>query len=64
MEGMPEKKGPGEEFAWLIDKAIIVSLAAALSEDPYAIKELDDFLTSFADRQETRILTTKEVKYN
>ena len=47
-----------------MDKAIIVSMGAALSEDLYAIRELDDFLTSFANRQQTRILTTKEVKYN
>lgn len=63
MEGIPEKKGP-EEFAWLVDKALLVSRGAALSEDPYVIRELDDFLTSFADRQRARILATKEVKCN
>ena len=65
MGRISEKKGSGEEeFAWLVDKALVVSMAAALSEDLYAIRELDDFLTSFGNRQLTRILTTEAVKYN
>lgn len=61
---IPQKEQGEEEFAWLVDKAMLVSTATALSEDAYAIRELDDFLTSFADRQRDKILKTKEIQRN
>lgn len=49
---------------YLVDKAMVIATAAVLSEDPYAIRELDDFLSSFAERQRDKILETKEAIKN
>jgi len=52
-----------EEFKWLIEKAKLVAMGAILSGDIEAIRELNDFLDSFARRQQDK-LTSKKANSN
>lgn len=44
------------EFAWLLKRATLVVEGVIASGDIEAIKELDDFLVAFANRQRDKLL--------
>lgn len=43
------------EFDWLIEMAELVARGAVASDDIDAIRELSDFLKSFAERQKAKL---------